>query len=91
MFNEDEWRGAEADEPGEDEVVTEVLKDVEISPDMTPEERYRLLQTMYPELDYLADELLQLQPLLVTLQKEADGKDRYCSMSDFSGSGRRNV
>lgn len=76
MFNEDEWRGAEADEPGEDEVVTEVLKDAEISPDMTPEERYRLLQTMYPELDYLADELLQLQPLLVTLQKEADGKDR---------------
>ena len=76
MFNEDEWRGAEAEEGDEDEVVTEVLKDVEITPDMTTEERYRLLQTMYPELDYLADELLQLQPLLVTLQKQAEGQNR---------------
>ena len=76
MFNEDEWRGAEAEEADGDEVVTEVLKDVEITPDMTTEERYRLLQTMYPELDYLADELLQLQPLIVTLQKQADGQDR---------------
>lgn len=76
IFNEDEWRGPEAGEEDEEEVVTEVLKDVEISPDMSSAERYRLLQTMYPELDYLAEELLQLQPLLVTFQKQAEGQDR---------------
>ncbi|RYP41723.1 hypothetical protein DL769_011528 [Monosporascus sp. CRB-8-3] len=74
IFNEDEWRGPEAEEAGQEEVVTEVLKDVEITPDMSSEERYRLLQTMYPELDYLADELLRLQPLLVTVQKQAEGQ-----------------
>jgi len=84
FFNEDEWlgAGAEADE-GEDKndgdaVVTEVLKDVEIPADMPADERYRLLQNMYPELDYMADTLLELQPLLVTLQKEAEGQDSKC-------------
>ncbi|RYP50244.1 hypothetical protein DL768_004181 [Monosporascus sp. mg162] len=74
IFNEDEWRGPEVVEADQEEVVTEVLKDVEITPDMSSEERYRLLQKMYPELDYLADELLRLQPLLVTLQKQAEGQ-----------------
>lgn len=75
FFNEDEWLGGEADGADEDEVVTEVLKEVEIPADMGPEERSRLLQARYPELSLLADELLQLQPRLVQLQKEADGKD----------------
>ncbi|RYP10743.1 hypothetical protein DL765_008011 [Monosporascus sp. GIB2] len=74
IFNEDEWRGPETEEADQEEVVTEVLKDVEITPDMSSGERYRLLQKMYPELDYLADELLRLQPLLVTLQKQAEGQ-----------------
>ncbi len=76
MFDEDEWRGPETEGAEQEEVVTEVLKDAEISPDMSPEERYRLLQSIYPELDYLSDELLQLQPLLVTLQKQSEGQDR---------------
>lgn len=76
FFNEDEWLGGaddDADKEQDDEVVTEVLKDVEIPADMPADERYRLLQNMYPELDYMADTLLELQPLLVTLQKEAEG------------------
>lgn len=85
FFNEDEWLGGGAGAEGEDgedkddegdaAVVTEVLKDVEIPADMPADERYRLLQNMYPELDYMADTLLELQPLLVTLQKEAEGQD----------------
>ncbi|KAI1310968.1 Sas10 C-terminal domain-containing protein [Xylaria venustula] len=74
FFNEDEWLAGEAEDADQDEVVTEVLKEVEIPPDMGPEERNRLLQSRYPELPFLADELLQLQPLLVDLQKEADGQ-----------------
>ncbi|KAI1190609.1 Sas10 C-terminal domain-containing protein [Nemania serpens] len=75
FFNEDEWLAGEVDDADQDEVVTEVLKEVEIPPDMTSEERTRLLQARYPELPFLADEILQLQPRLVELQKEAEGQD----------------
>ncbi|KAI0393980.1 Sas10 C-terminal domain-containing protein [Xylariaceae sp. FL0594] len=75
FFNEDEWMGAETEDAEQDEVVTEVLKEVEISPDMTIEERTQLLQARYPELPLLADELLQLQPKLVELQKAAEGQE----------------
>ncbi|KAI1082209.1 Sas10 C-terminal domain-containing protein [Whalleya microplaca] len=74
IFNEDEWLAPEAEDADQNEVVTEVLKDIEIPADMAAEERYRLLRTRYPEFDYLADELQQLQPLLVSLQKPAEGQ-----------------
>ncbi|KAI0910296.1 Sas10 C-terminal domain-containing protein [Ustulina deusta] len=74
FFNEDEWLAGEAEDADQDEVVTEVLGGVEITPDMSTEERNRLLQARYPELPFLADELLQLQPRLVELQKEAEGQ-----------------
>ncbi|ETS84015.1 hypothetical protein PFICI_05891 [Pestalotiopsis fici W106-1] len=76
IFNEDEWLAEKPEEKEDAEVVTEVLKDVEIPEDMSAEERLRILQSRYPELEYLAEELLELQPLLVTLQKEADGQTR---------------
>jgi U3 small nucleolar RNA-associated protein 3 len=75
FFNEEEWLAAETEDAEQDEVVTEVLKEVEISPDMSPEERNQLLQARYPELPLLADELLQLQPKLVELQKAAEGQE----------------
>ncbi|KAI1772479.1 Sas10 C-terminal domain-containing protein [Hypoxylon cercidicola] len=74
IFDESEWLAPEAEDADQDEVVTEVLKDVEIPADMSAEERYRLLKTRYPEFDYLADELQELQPLLVTIQKQAEGQ-----------------
>ncbi|KAI0881971.1 Sas10 C-terminal domain-containing protein [Annulohypoxylon maeteangense] len=74
IFDEAEWLAPEADDVDQNEVVTEVLKDVEIPADMGAEERYRLLRTRYPEFDYLADELQQLQPLLVDVQKQAEGQ-----------------
>ena len=72
-FDEDEW-AAPKDQAGEDEVVTEVLQEVEVTEDMGPDERYKLLQARYPEFDYLVDEFRELQPLLPILQKEAEGK-----------------
>ncbi|KAI0166563.1 Sas10 C-terminal domain-containing protein [Xylariaceae sp. FL1272] len=75
FFNEDEWLAAEPEAAGEDQVVTEVLKDVEIPANMGTDERNRILHARYPELPFLADELLQLQPLLLDLQKEAQGQD----------------
>lgn len=69
-FDESEWlNAAEEDEDGG--VVTEVLKDIEITPDMDPKDRLNILQTRYPEFDYLANEFLQLQPVLVDLQQQA--------------------
>ncbi|KAI1106928.1 Sas10 C-terminal domain-containing protein [Jackrogersella minutella] len=74
VFDEAEWLAPDAEDADQNEVVTEVLKDVEIPTDMGSEERYRLLRTRYPEFDYLADELQQLQPLLATIQKQAEGQ-----------------
>ncbi|KAK4115062.1 hypothetical protein N656DRAFT_726123 [Canariomyces notabilis] len=73
-FDESEWL-APKEQTGEDEeITTEVLKEVEVTDDMGPEERLRLLQARYPEFEYLVDEFRELQPLLPALQKEAEGK-----------------
>ncbi|KAI2612408.1 Sas10 C-terminal domain-containing protein [Hypoxylon fragiforme] len=74
IFDEAEWLAPEGQDAEQNDVVTEVLKDAEIPADLGPEERYRLLRTRYPEFDYLADELQQLQPLLVTVQQEAESQ-----------------
>ncbi|KAL7626965.1 something about silencing protein 10 [Parahypoxylon ruwenzoriense] len=74
IFDEAEWLAQDVEDADQNEIVTEVLKDVEIPADMGAEDRYRLLRTRYPEFDYLADELQQLQPLLVTIQKQAEGQ-----------------
>jgi len=72
-FDETEWLDAGDDEEGDD-VVTEVLKDVEITPEMTPEERLRILQTRYPEFEFLANEFLKLQPVLQDLQQQVEAE-----------------
>ncbi|EAQ91384.1 hypothetical protein CHGG_03319 [Chaetomium globosum CBS 148.51] len=73
-FDESEWLASKEQDGDEKDVVTEVLKEVEVTEDMGHEERYKLLQARYPEFDYLVDEFRELQPLLPTLQKEAEGK-----------------
>jgi U3 small nucleolar RNA-associated protein 3 len=72
-FDENEWLDAGNDED-EGDVVTEVLKDIEITPEMGPDERLRILHSRYPEFEYLANEFVQLQPVLQTLQKEAESE-----------------
>lgn len=74
IFDEDEWAGP-AEEAGEGaDVVTEELKDIEVTDDMDSVERYRLLQARYPEFVPLVREFERLQPQLAQSQKDADGK-----------------
>jgi U3 small nucleolar RNA-associated protein 3 len=70
-FDESEWLDA-VPEDEEGDVVTEVLKDVEITADMGPEERLRILKTRYPEFEFLANEFIALQPVLGELQKDME-------------------
>lgn len=76
IFDEDEWAAPAEEEAAEEgaEVVTEELKDIEVTDDMDSEERYRLLQTRYPEFVPLVEEFESLQPQLAQLHKEAEGK-----------------
>lgn len=74
IFDEDQWAApAEETEEGA-QVVTEELKDIEVTDDMDALERYRLLQARYPEFVPLVEEFEKLQPQLAQLQKAAEGK-----------------
>ncbi|GKT53926.1 sas10/utp3 family protein [Colletotrichum tofieldiae] len=74
LFDEGEWLATKPDEAEDQEVVTEVLKDIEVTDDMGPEERIKILQNRYPEFEHLVNEFQELQPQLNVLQKEAHGK-----------------
>ncbi|KZL67521.1 sas10 domain-containing protein [Colletotrichum incanum] len=74
LFDEGEWLATKPDEAEDQEVVTEVLKDIEVTDDMGPEERVKILQSRYPEFEHLVNEFQVLQPQLNVLQKEAHGK-----------------
>lgn len=75
VFDEDEWAApAEEEEEQGAQVVTEELKDIEVTDDMDSEERYRLLQARYPEFVPLVDEFERLQSQLEQLRKEAESK-----------------
>ncbi|OBT86436.1 hypothetical protein VE02_05325 [Pseudogymnoascus sp. 03VT05] len=67
-FDENEWLQEAKDDDGD--VVTEILKDVEITDDLGPEERLKLLQTRYPEFEFLANEFVELHPVLEDLNNE---------------------
>ncbi|KAH6890495.1 Sas10 C-terminal domain-containing protein [Thelonectria olida] len=74
IFDGDEWLAEGAEEGEDEETVTEVLKDIEVTDDMSPEDRYKLLQTRYPEFDHLVKEFETLQSLLVDVGNAAQGK-----------------
>lgn len=74
IFDEDEWAAPVEEAEEGAEVVTEELQDIEVTDDMDVEERIRLLQARYPEFVPLVEEFEALQPQLVQLQKEAEGK-----------------
>ena len=66
-FNEIDWKEAgkdgSSDEDGEGRVVREVLPKLEVTDDMGPEERVRILRTRYPEFGPLAKEFMELRPV----------------------------
>ncbi|OAA80103.1 Sas10/Utp3 family protein [Akanthomyces lecanii RCEF 1005] len=71
VFDGDEWLAADGDAEDVGDTVTEVLKEIEITDDMTPKDRYQLLVTRYPEFEYLVTEFQALQPTLVELKAAA--------------------
>ncbi|KAJ3535201.1 hypothetical protein NM208_g7231 [Fusarium decemcellulare] len=73
IFDGDEWLAEGAETGDGEETVTEVLKEVEITDDMGPNERYTLLKNRYPEFEHLVQEFQALQPVLADLQKAAKG------------------
>lgn len=74
MFDGDEWLAAEPEGEEDDERVTEVLKDIEVTEDMGPEERYRMLKSRYPEFEHLVGELQEQKPILEDLKAQAKSK-----------------
>jgi U3 small nucleolar RNA-associated protein 3 len=75
FLDETEWLAAgDAEDEDEEEAALEVLQDVGIPDDISPEEQYAILQTRYPEFSLLVDELQQLQQLLPEVAKEAGSR-----------------
>lgn len=74
VFDGDAWATAEPDEGDQDETVTEVLKDIEVTEDMGPQERYTMLKTRYPEFEPLMAEFHEQQPQLEILKANAQSK-----------------
>ncbi|RAL10510.1 uncharacterized protein BO97DRAFT_479311 [Aspergillus homomorphus CBS 101889] len=72
-FDETEWvESGKADDAEEDGgVVTEVLPQLEITEDMSTEEKMKILKSRYPEFEPLSKDFLSLQPTLRELQKAA--------------------
>ncbi|RDL32057.1 uncharacterized protein BP5553_09459 [Venustampulla echinocandica] len=85
-FDESEWLDGGAQEDEDKDVVTEVLKDIEITAEMGPDERFRILKSRYPEFEFLADEFVALQPTFVELQQqmELENAARKSSLGDIS-------
>ena len=86
-FDEDDWHDArsQVDIGGEEEerrVVTEVLPQLQVSKDMGPAERLKLLKSRYPEFEPLSKDFLQLQELAGGLIQEA--KDAEVALSQQS-------
>jgi U3 small nucleolar RNA-associated protein 3 len=71
-FDENEWLDTPIQDGEDRDVVTEILKDVEITTEMGSEERLRILQMRYPEFEFLANDFLFLQPVLVGLQTQIE-------------------
>ncbi|TKA67412.1 hypothetical protein B0A55_09092, partial [Friedmanniomyces simplex] len=72
-FDEADWQSAGKlgeDTADEEAVVTEVLPQLHVTPDMSAAERLKLLKSRYPEFEPLRKELLQLQDTHAALAKE---------------------
>ncbi|KAE8149294.1 Sas10 C-terminal domain-containing protein [Aspergillus avenaceus] len=73
-FDESEWvESGKAQDDGEDDagVVTEVLPQLEVTEDMSTEEKLKILKSRYPEFEPLAKDFLDLQATLRTLAEAA--------------------
>ncbi|KAL2818280.1 Sas10 C-terminal domain-containing protein [Aspergillus granulosus] len=73
-FDEEEWtESGKVPEESKDEAgeVTEVLPQLEITDDMSTEEKLKILKSRYPEFEPLAKDFVDLQPTHKTLAEAA--------------------
>lgn len=80
-FDETEWlnAGEAGGEDGQDDdhggVITEVLPQLQITEDMGPEERFKIMKSRYPEFEPLSREFLDLRPMHKDLAVAAAGAE----------------
>lgn len=71
-FDESEWADAgEASDAEDAGVVTEVLPQLEITEDMSTDEKLKILKSRYPEFEPLAKDFVDLQSVYKDLQQSA--------------------
>ncbi|KAJ5628098.1 hypothetical protein N7490_010326 [Penicillium lividum] len=72
-FDESEWADSKdaEDEAENAGVVTEVLPQLEITEDMSADEKLKILKSRYPEFEPLAKDYVDLQSTYKTLQQQA--------------------
>jgi U3 small nucleolar RNA-associated protein 3 len=76
-FDEDEWLGQNDEKEAEGgAVVTEVLPQLQITENMSEEERMKIMRTRYPEFEHISREYLRLQPLHEELAAAANAAER---------------
>ncbi|TKA22234.1 hypothetical protein B0A50_08103 [Salinomyces thailandicus] len=71
-FDESEWQATGADAADEEEgnsVVIEKLPQLQVTEDMSPAERLKLLKTRYPEFEPLSKELLRIREVHSSMAK----------------------
>lgn len=73
-FDEDEWADGKDKEEEDDQggVITEVLPQLEITDDMSVEERLKILKSRYPEFEPLAKDFVDLQTVHADLKLAAE-------------------
>ncbi|KAH9835517.1 Sas10 C-terminal domain [Teratosphaeria destructans] len=69
-FDESDWQRHAKDEGVGKDVVTEFLPQLQITEDMGPAEKLKLLKSRYPEFEPLSKEFLSLQELHAALTQE---------------------
>ncbi|KAJ6013457.1 hypothetical protein N7540_008048 [Penicillium herquei] len=70
-FDESEWADAGKEDEAKDGDFTEVLPQLEITEDMSSEDKLKILKSRYPEFEPLAKDYVDLQSTYKDLQKEA--------------------
>lgn len=89
-FDEDEWLGQDDEkDAASGRVVTEVLPQLQITSDMSEEEKFKILRTRYPEFEPISREFLRLQPLHDELAAAANAAERLIK-SRATKSGKQN-
>lgn len=87
-FDELDWvesgKGVAEGKDGEDGVVTEVLPELEITDEMSSEEKLKVLKSRYPEFEPLAKDFVDLQPEYTNILAEAQKAEEAMDGSETS-------